>query len=72
MHGQENAQLNCSYPGAFSSWTKDGETVSGELLAPSFNEEGLYECVLFFSDSVRQIQASITREIRLHVFGELL
>ena len=70
-HGVEYSQLNCSYPGALPTWTYDGQTVSGELFAPSFGDEGVYICDLFYSDPARQIQASIRQEIRLHVFGEL-
>ncbi|XP_064399595.1 uncharacterized protein LOC135346038 isoform X2 [Halichondria panicea] len=67
-HGVEYSQLNCSYPGALPIWTYDGQTVSGELFAPSFGDEGVYICDLFYSDPARQIQASIRQEIRLHVF----
>ena len=69
-HGAPSSQLNCSYPGAIAIWYRDGQEVSSQLTSPSFGDEGLYTCELFFIDGVRQVQARTQEYIRLHIFGE--
>ena len=60
------ASLNCSYPGAFTTFKRNNTTISGSISSANISDEGRYTCDLY----VPANEASIQMTIFLHVIGE--
>lgn len=59
-------RLQCSYPGGFSTWTRDEAETSASFSAVTIDDEGVYVCDIYLAELTISTQVSVM----LYVVGE--